>query len=405
MGTEEAGPLGRRVETELTGNILPFWLQQTVDPEGEGFYARISNDGRIKVRTPKGLILNTRILWTFSAAYRHFARAEYLEMAHRAFRFLQKHFWDKKYGGMYWMLDADNEPLDTSKKIYGQAFSIYSYAEYFAASQEKAALERAFELYQLIENHNFDKKFGGYFETSNRDWSLAEDLRLSAIDMNEKKSMNTHLHMLEAYANLSRIRPEPELIKKLRGLILNFLDPIIDPRTGHFRLFFDEEWRIKSTSVSFGHDIEGSWLLDEAAAVVGDSELSQQVGRASLKMARAVLQEGGSSEGGIFYECRADGHLDEEMHWWVQVEGLVGFLNAFQRTGEDLFWQATCKIWDFCEKYLVDRINGEWFYKVGPDRKPVLSEHKVSEWKCPYHSARACMQVLTRLANLPTIQP
>jgi len=404
MGIEEAGPLSRRIEGELTGNILPFWTQQTVDPEGEGFYARISNDKRTRERTPKGLILNTRILWTFSAAYRYFGREDYLELAHRAFRFLEKYFWDKKYGGMYWMLDGDNEPLDTSKKIYGQAFSIYSYAEYFEASRETAAMDRTFELYQLIEKHNFDARFGGYFETSNRDWSVADDLRLSAIDMNEKKSMNTHLHLLEAYANLCRIRREPAPVDKLRGLILNFLDHIIDPLAGHFRLFFDEEWRIKSSSVSFGHDIEGSWLLEEAGIVLGDGELSQRIGPASLRLARTVLQEGMSDDGGIFYERRANGDVDREMHWWVQVEGLVGFLNAFQHSGEEPFWRAACNIWDFCEKYLVDHLDGEWFYKVGPDRKPVLSEYKVSEWKCPYHSVRACLELLTRLKGLQNIQ-
>ncbi|MBN2356078.1 AGE family epimerase/isomerase [candidate division KSB1 bacterium] len=393
----------QRVSHELLANILPFWQQYAVDCDGEGFYARISNDLKVKERSPRGLILNTRILWTFSAAYRQFQKEEYLEIADRAFRVIQKYFWDAAYGGMYWLLDAEHHPLDVSKKIYGQAFSIYSLVEYYAAARDKAALQRAQELYHLIEENNFDAAHDGYFETSNRDWTPADDLRLSEIDLNEKKSMNTHLHMLEAYTHLYRFWPSPQLKQQLRRLIDCFLDHIVDSEGRHFQLFFDEQWQVKSGSVSFGHDIEGSWLLQEAAQVYGDHELAKKVPPISLRMAEAVLTEAVSKAGGIFYERDEGGRLDEEMHWWPQAEAVVGFLNAFQRSNDGRFWDAACNVWRFCENYLVDRRHGEWFYKVGIDLKPDLTMFKVSEWKCPYHSGRACLEVIKRIDEIITI--
>ncbi len=399
MVSDRIATLRGRIEAELLQNILPFWEKEVVDPAGDGFWARVSNDLVVKERAPKGLILNTRILWTFSAASRQYKNPVFLALAQRAFDFIQNHFWDTDFGGMLWMLDEEARPLDVSKKIYGQAFSIYSLAEYFQATGQKEVLDRAIELYHLIERHNYDTQHSGYFETSNRDWSLAEDLRLSEVDMNEKKSMNTHLHLLEAYTQLYLCWPDAVLETRLRTLIDNFLAHIIDRRTHHMRLFFNEAWHVRLAHVSYGHDIEASWLLDEAAAVLHDQGLQAAVRQESYAMAEAVYHEALAPQGGIYYERKEDGQLKEDLEWWPQAEALVGFLNAWQNSGQIKFLNAAGRVWDFCDHYLVDHEHGEWFYKVGPDLKPDSRLYKVSEWKCPYHNSRACMEALRRLKD------
>ncbi|HNW60119.1 MAG TPA: AGE family epimerase/isomerase [bacterium] len=396
MASETCKQLADRAEKELLSNILPFWLLEAPDREQGGFWARISPDLKIRERTPKGLILNARILWTFSAAYRQYHSPSYLGMARRAWHELAVSFTDPLYGGMFWMLDAGNAPLDNSKKIYGQAFAIYSLAEYHLACGEKEPLDLALAIYERIEQHNFDAVHTGYLESANRDWSPAADLRLSAVDMNEKKSMNTHLHVLEAYTQLFRVWPDDGLREKLVLLINDFLDHIIDAQSSHLLLFFDETWQPKSLKVSYGHDIEASWLLDEAAQVLGDPILLRKCQKVSVAMAEAVLREGMGEDGGLCYEREGDA-LDRDVHWWVQSEAVVGFANAYQNSGRPEFLTAAVHAWDFIETHLIDRTYGEWIYKVNAARLPDLSLHKVSEWKCPYHNSRTCLELARRV--------
>ncbi len=400
MDVERSTLLQKRIEEELVHHLLPFWEKESVDQEGGGFWARVSNDLAVKERTPKGLILNTRILWTFSSVYQKYRDENYRRLAERAFRYVQDHFWDQQFGGMLWMLDEKAQPLDDSKKIYGQAFSIYSMCEYYRATQNREALDRAIELYRLIERYNYDPIHTGYYETSNRDWTLAEDLRLSEVDMNEKKSMNTHLHVLEAYTQLFRLWPVAELQTRLRSLLSNFLQQIIDKQTHHMRLFFNEAWEVRLADVSFGHDIEASWLLDEAAAVLNEAELSTKVQQVSLAMADAVYREALAPQGGIYYERSVTGHVQKDLQWWPQAEALVGFLNAYQNSGQEKFFEAAERVWEFCDRYLIDHEKGEWFYSVGPDLKPDLTLLKISEWKCPYHNGRACVETIHRLEHI-----
>jgi mannobiose 2-epimerase len=349
------------------------------------------------------LIVNSRILWAFSAVYRVKPEPIYRQMADRAFAFVMNKFWDAEHGGAFWRLDDAGKVLDDSKKIYGQAFYIYALTEFHRAFGSPAALERAKILFELIEHYAHDAKFGGYLEVCNRDWSEAgSEARLSDKDMNEKKSMNNHLHVLEAYTNLYRVWPEPRVAARLRELIGLFLTRILDADTKHMHHFFNEEWQVRSDTYTFGHDIEASWLLQEAAEVLADAGLLKQVSEVALQMARVVFNEGFSTDGGLCYEGRAGQILDPGRECWPQAEALVGFLNAYELSGNPAFLAAAVQTWKFIETHLVDRVHGEWFWRINPDGQPDPKLPKVSEWKGPYHATRACLETLRRLQAIST---
>jgi len=390
-----------QIEDHLFGHILPFWCGPALDQVNGGWMGWLSNDLEPDRSQPKGLIVNCRILWAFSAV--HHARPEpiYREMAARAFNFVMTKFWDLEQGGAYWRLDdTARVVLDDSKKIYGQAFYIYALTEFHRTFGGHAALPRAIELFELIERHAHDPHHGGYVEVCRRDWSEAgPEARLSDKDLNEKKSMNNHLHVLEAYTNLFRVWPEPRVAVRLRELIDIFLRHILDQRTGHLHHFFDSEWHVRSDTYTFGHDIEASWLLYEAAEVLGDAALLAQVRSAALHMAEITLQEGLTGDGGLVYEGRGGAILDAGRECWPQAEALVGFLNAFELSGRNpSFALAAHGTWKYIQRHLVDRVHGEWFWRINPDGQVDSKLPKVSEWKGPYHATRACLETIRRLA-------
>ena len=388
----------RRVRDELYGNILPFWLTRAVDGEYGGFIGQMSNDLRVAKTAHKGLILNARLLWTFAALHRFEPNAAYLDLARRAYDYLAKHFWDEQRGGAFWSVDHRGRLADDKKKIYGQAFYVYALSEYYLATQDKTALERAQILFGLIEQHSHDATYGGYFETCNRDWSIAEDARLSDKDMNEKKSMNNHLHVLEGYTNLCRVWRDPGVEKALAGLIEVFDRHILHAGTFHFGHFFDEGWQPKSDTHTFGHDIEGSWLLCEAADVLERPQQIKAVAETALRIAEVVVEQGLDADGGLFYEGKDGKVVDANKEWWPQAEAVVGFLNAYQLSHQERFFEAARACWGFIERYIVDHTNGGWFWRVDRDGKPDPNEPKVSPWKSPYHNTRACLETIRRLA-------
>lgn len=384
---------------QLFGHILPFWTGSALDHEQGGWLPWMSNDLRVDLTQPKGLILNSRILWTFCAVFRAQRETLYRQMAERALFVVLHGFWDPQHRGAFWRLAADGSVLDDSKKIYGQAFYIYALAEHYRAFGAAPALERAIELFNLLERHARDTRDGGYWEVCHRDWTVAVRARLSEKDMNEQKSMNNHLHLLEAFANLYRLWKDPLLEQRLRELIHIFEQRILDARTSHFHHFFDDQWRIRSDSYTFGHDIEGSWLLCEAAEVLGDAASLQRLRGLALQVAETVLREGLDGDGGLCYEGKAGEVTDRGKECWPQAEAVVGFLNAFQLSGENRFLEAALRVWQYIERYLVDRIHGEWFWRINPDGHPDPSLPKVSEWKGPYHGSRMCLEVIRRLGS------
>lgn len=389
--------LADEARAELVDHILPYWADRAVDRQCGGFVGRIDGHDRLVPDAPKGAVLNARILWTFAAACRALRTDRWCDEADRAYDALRTHFRDAVHGGVFWTVTASGAPLEDKKQVYAQAFTIYALAEYVRYGGDGEALAWAQALYRLLEDRAVDPVHGGYVEAFARDWGPAADVRLSEKDDDAPKSMNTHLHVLEAYTALYRVWPDAGLAARLRALVELFLDRIVDPETGHLTGFFDEDWARTSETVSFGHDIEASWLLDEAAAVLGDAALAARVRPASVALARATLAEGLDADGALFNEREPDGRLDTDKHWWPQAEAVVGFLNAYAHTGETAFAEAAVEAWGFIRHVLVDRDGGEWFFRVARDGTPYREEDKVGLWKCPYHNARACLEIMERV--------
>lgn len=385
------------MERDLRENVLPFWTRVVVDRERGGFHGYVSDEGVVDPLAPRGGVLCARILWAFSAALRRTGDEAHREVADRAFACLRDRFFDPEHGGTYWMLDPAGRPLSGRKQTYALAFSAYALAEYHRATGSAGALERAVGLYRSIERHAGDPRDGGYWEARARNWGPLEDVRLSDKDLNAPKSMNTHLHVMEAFANLLRAWDDGGLRERLRAVVALHLDRIVDPATGHLVLFFDERWAPVSRTVSHGHDIEASWLLVEAAEAAGDPSLLERAKSAAVRMARVTLARGGDAEhGGVFAERHEDGRLDDDKHWWMQAEAVVGFLNAWELTGEEPFLAAAERTWAFVDRFLVDRVHGEWRWRVRRDGTAIPGLPKVEPWKCPYHNSRAALEALAR---------
>jgi mannobiose 2-epimerase len=381
---------------ELLENILPFWRRRSVDRRRGGFIGQLSNDLQVQETAPKGLVLNARILWTFSAVHRLSRQVDDAALAQRAYRYLTEYFRDPDQGGYYWELDPTGRPLDDRKKIYGQAFCVYALTEYHRAFADEEALRQAIELFGLIEAQSRDAAHGGYLEALSREWQPLEDMRLSEQDLNEKKSMNNHLHILEAYTNLLRVWPEPVLADRLRELARLFRERILNADQTHLQHFFDESWAPRSDRYTFGHDIEASWLLCEAAHVLGDPSLQQETQALAVKMARVVLREGVDHDGGVVYEGHHGRIINSDREWWPQAEAVVGFHQAWELTGDVAFLEAAERCWQFIQDHIVDATYGEWFWRVSQSGEPDPAMPKISAWKCPYHNSRCCLELIRR---------
>lgn len=387
--------LAQKVRKELIDDILPFWFEKMTDADNGGYYGQITGNNDLITSAPKGGILNARILWTFSAAYRALGKEEYLDAASRARDYIFKFFTDKEFGGIYWSVDYKGNPLDTKKQIYSLAFSIYALSEFYLATNDQESLKMAIDLFHLIEKYSYDPEYGGYFEAYSRDWKLLEDLRLSDKDANEKKTMNTHLHILEAYTNLYRVWKDDHLSKQLRELIGMFFDHIVNHETWHLNLFFDEFWTLKSSDISYGHDIECSWLLYEAAEVLGDPEMLKKAENICINILKASL-EGMQPDNSLIYEKKLNGHTDTQRHWWPQAEAVVGLINGFELTGNQNWLKMADGCFDFILEKLVDKQNGEWHWGVYSDGSINNTDDKAGFWKCPYHNGRMSLEVMRR---------
>ena len=384
-----AEKLSREVMQNLTENILPYWLDKMQDPRG-GFYGRRDGSDRLDADAPKGAILNGRLLWTFAAAYRATGREEYRLAAERAFNYILSHFIDTEHGGVYWSVNPDGSPCDTKKQFYAIGFVIYGMSEYARATSDPVALDTAIALYRSIEMHSRDLVRGGYFEALARDWTPLADMRLSDKDENAAKTMNTHLHIIEPYTNLYRVWPDEGLRDDIIQLMHIFMDVMEDRATHHLGLFFDEDWSRTDADISFGHDIEASWLLLETAQVLGDPLILEKTMAHTRAIANAAL-EGRRDDGSMIYEKTARG-LDCDRHWWVQAEDVIGLVYLYKFHGVDEALEKAWHSWRYIADNIVDREGGEWYWSRRADTSVNRVDDKAGFWKCPYHNSRMCLE-------------
>ena len=420
-----AKTMQREMQDVLEQNILQFWGTRMIDRENGGFYGRIDGHGELHPEAEKGAILNARILWTFSAAYRVLRKPEYLELATRAKDYILQYFIDPEYGGVYWSVDYKGQPLDTKKQFYAIGFTLYGLSEYVRATGDREVLDYALQLYDCIEEHALDPLYNGYIEACTREWGEIADMRLSDFDANFPKSQNTHLHIIEPYTNLFRCLLELHAAEScdyvpvlgsvlpvgitipmetltrveasLRNLIRIFTDHILNPETHHLDLFFESDWtRGAGHLESYGHDIECSWLMHEAALVLGDREVLARV-EPIVRMVAKASEKGLRPDGSMIHEANlSTGHVDDDLHWWVQAENVVGWYNIYQHFGDEEALGRAQKCWDYIKQNLIDWEGGEWYWSRRPDGTLNLDDDKAGFWKCPYHNGRMCLEIIER---------
>ena len=392
----------KNLKTELTtelDNILEYWSNHTIDPENGGFIGQIDCKEHKNHQSEKGAVLNARILWSFAAGYKIIKDQAHKKIAKKAFEFIQKHFYDPEFGGIYWSIHADGAPKDTKNQIYALAFMIYGLTEYYSISNDNNALELAISLYKKIQEYSYDPIQKGYFEAFTRDWQPIEDLRLSDKDANEKKTMNTHLHIVEGYANLYKVWKDETLKSNIIELLEVIETHFINKETGHLRLFFDENWIEKKDVISYGHDIEAAWLLLQCAEISENEALIERYKKYAIQMTDATIEGIDPKDGGLWYELEPEQNkLVAEKHWWPQAELMIGFYNAYQLTNNENYLNIVLKNWNFIKNHLIDKKNGEWFWGVYADYSKIQKD-KAGLWKCPYHNSRACIELVQRIKN------
>lgn len=392
----------KNLKAELTtelDNILEYWSKHAVDQKNGGFIGQIDSNEHKNLEAEKGAVLNARILWSFSAAYKIIKDDAYKKIARNAFEYIITHFYDSEFGGIYWSINADTSPKDTKNQIYALAFVIYGMTEYYAISKDEKALEYSILLYKKIQEHSYDPIHKGYFEAFTRDWQPVEDLRLSDKDANEKKTMNTHLHIVEAYANLYKVWKDETLKNDIVELLNVIETHFINKETGHLRLFFDENWVEKPDVISYGHNIEAAWLLLQCAEISEDEALIERYKKYVIQMTDATIEGIDPIDGGLWYELEPkENRLIKEKHWWPQAELMIGFFNAYQLTDDKNYLNIVLKNWEFVKNHLLDKQNGEWFWGVYEDYS-LIQKDKTGFWKCPYHNSRACIELIQRIKN------
>lgn len=379
--------------------IVDWWLANTIDRENGGFYGEVSADNLPVKNASKGIILNTRILWFFSEAALELGALtdpkgiECRHAARRAYDYIVNYFFDSDYGGVYWELDVQGNPVNTKKQVYAQAFTIYALAAYYQLTKDEKALAHALDCFELLETKTIDCQREGYLEAFTRTWGVIKDLRLSDKDLNFPKSQNTHLHILEAYTTLNKIHPTDTIRSALRYNIELFDKYMIDKNTYHLRMFLDNDWNDHSPGFTYGHDIEASWLIAKALESLDDENYTQILMPSLVKIAEATLTEGIGEYGQVIDAYNfATKTQSPDIVWWVQAEALVGFLFAYTESRDQKYLTAAENIWEFIKQYQIDQKNGEWFWLSTIDKPQSTPCYKVGFWKCPYHNGRAMME-------------
>ena len=382
------------ITKHLTDDIIPFW-KNLRDDEFGGYYGYLDYDLKLDKKAEKGCILNSRITWFFSNAYTLLKDKSLLEEADHGYEFLKEHCIDKEYGGIYWSMKYDGTPLDTTKHTYNQAFCIYALSSYYEASGKQEALELARKLYELIETRCMDDN--GCLEAFTRDFKPESNEKLSENGVLAEKTMNTLLHVLEAYTELYRVSHDEKVGDRLRWIMDTFADKVYNPKLKRQEVFFDKDYNSIIDLHSYGHDIETAWLMDRSLEVLGDAAYTEKL----TPITKALTEN--------IYNVAFDGHslsnecdkgvVDTNRVWWVQAETIVGFLNGYEKDpSKTQYKEAAEAAWQFIKEHVIDKRQGsEWYWLVRQDGSPVEGKPIVEPWKCPYHNGRMCMEVIRRL--------
>ncbi|MBO5166844.1 MAG: AGE family epimerase/isomerase [Lachnospiraceae bacterium] len=377
----------------LAEGIVPFW-QNLEDEENGGFYGYMGPDLAVDKKAEKGCILNSRILWFFSNAAMSLEDKNLLKDAEHAYRFMMDYCMDKEYGGVYWSVSYDGKPEDTTKHIYNQAFAVYALSSYFDASGDVEALQTAFELFNIIEEKGFDE--GGYKEALDRTFAPAENDKLSENGVMADRTMNTLLHVFEAYTELYRVSKDERVKTKLLWILETFRNKIYNPKLHRQEVFFDNDMNSIIDLHSYGHDIETAWLLDRGLDVIGDKEYAKEWDAIVADLIAQVYKVAYYNNS-FSNECER-GVVDKKRVWWVQAEAVVGFFNEYQKHPDHKeYLDAAFNIWGFIKEFVIDKRNGsEWFMHVDDKGAPETDKPIVEPWKCPYHNGRMCMEIMRR---------
>lgn len=373
--------------------MIPFW-QNLKDEENGGFYGYLSYDLELDKQAFKGCILNSRILWFFSNAYLLLGEKELLESAKHAYEFLKNFCLDRENGGIFWSVTYDGKPLDTTKHTYNQAFAIYALSSYYDASGDQEALALAEQLCNVIETKCRDE--GGYLEAFDIRFEPQENDKLSENGVMAERTMNTLLHVFEAYTELYRVSRKEEVGNQIRFMLNLVADQVYNPRIGRQEVFFDHDWNTLIDLYSYGHDIEAAWLIDRGLAVLDDPAYTKKIAPITRTITKNIYDRAYVNHS-LLNECER-GVVNTTRIWWVQAEAVVGFLNGWQKEPEHKeFLEAAQDIWDYIKHWQIDKRTGsEWFAEVDQDRNPI-PHPIVEQWKCPYHNGRMCMEVIRRM--------
>ena len=382
------------VKDNLYNNIVPFWLNHSVDTINGGFWGTVDVYGNANPQSSKGLVLNARILWTFSALYLKDKTPEFLMMSKRAYHYLSDHFIDHTYGGAFFTVDKDGNPIDSTKYTYAILFVIYGLSEYHRATGDPEALELAKKVFLDLDKHAHDEQFLGYLEFFQRDWSAMPPGSRNAIG-NADKLMNTLLHAMEAFANLYRVWKSPLLESRLKEVIVLTLEKGINPITKRQYYMFNRDWTSSAIYESYGHDIEGAWLMHDCAEVLGDKDLIERVKVACMGWAESTI-EVFHPDGRLIYESVNGVSSGNTLQWWAQAEAVLGYMNAWKITGDEIWLDRAILVWQFTDKYIVDKEYGEWLFGLDRDGMVNRRTAKISAWKAPYHNGRMGLEVIRR---------
>ena len=381
------------IRNHLTDCIIPFW-KNLRDDENGGYYGWVGYDLKVDKKAVKGCILNSRILWFFSNAYTMLKDPSLLDEADHGFAFMKQYCMDRENGGIFWSIQYDGKPEDTTKHTYNQAFAIYALSSYYEASGKEEALDMAKELFHIIEGKCTDEI--GYKEAFDKEFHEIENDKLSENGVIAEKTMNTLLHVFEAYTELYRVAKLPEVGERLHWIMETFAHKVYNPELHRQEVFFDKNMKSILDLHSYGHDIETAWLIDRGVEVLGDPKMEELLSPITRDLTAQIYKVAFNGHS-LANECEK-GVVNTHRIWWVQAETVIGFLNGYQKDpSKKEYLEAAEAEWQFIKDYVIDKRSGsEWYWEVDENGKPYPDRPIVEPWKCPYHNGRMCMEVMKR---------